>query len=143
MKFIRSVQAILNATKGSIGRGRTFFYKAFGKDEKEFYELLNLPDVMIVYRFFFEWLDSKDHEYSRKAWREKFNSLSKSERQIFESIVYDNSFTTTKEHMDYGDNINGLLKFYVPLRDQIQEKSGFLYHLKQEFDTLSRDKYLK
>ena len=143
MKFIRSVQAILNATKGSIGRGRTFFYKAFGKDEKEFYELLNLPDVMIVYLFFFEWLDSKDHEYSRKAWREKFNSLSKSERQIFESIVYDNSFTTTKEHMDYGDNINGLLKFYVPLRDQIQEKSGFLYHLKQEFDTLSRDKYLK
>ena len=31
-KYIRAVQAILNSTKGKIGRGQSFFYEAFGKD---------------------------------------------------------------------------------------------------------------
>ena len=143
MKYIRSVQAILNATKGSIGRGKTFFYKAFGNDETEFNELLNLPDVMIVYRFFFEWLDTKEHPYSRKMWRQHLEALNDSERKLFESIIYDDTFTTASSNMDYGEKINQLLKFYVPLRDQIQNENGFLFKLKQEFDTLPQSIYLK
>jgi hypothetical protein len=143
MKYIRSVQAILNATKGSIGRGKTFFYKAFGNDETEFNELLNLPDVMIVYRFFFEWLDTKEHPYSRKMWRQHLESLNDSERKVFESIIYDDTFTTASSKMDYGEKINQLLKFYVPLRDQIQNENGFLFKLKQEFDSLPQSTYLK
>ena len=39
-KFIKAIQVILNATKGKIGKGKSFFYKAFGKDEEEFTKLL-------------------------------------------------------------------------------------------------------
>ena len=35
-KFIRTIQAILNTTKGKDGKGKKFFEKAFGKDEEEY-----------------------------------------------------------------------------------------------------------
>ena len=40
-KFIRTIQAILNSTKGKVGKGKKFFEKAFGKDEEEFNKLYN------------------------------------------------------------------------------------------------------
>ena len=47
-KYIRAIQAILNSTKGKIGRGKSFFYEAFGHSEKEFYELLEMPETFII-----------------------------------------------------------------------------------------------
>ena len=47
------MQAILNATKGKIGRGVSFFEKAFGSNEEEFMELLIMPETFILFRFFF------------------------------------------------------------------------------------------
>ena len=44
-KFVRAIQVILNATKGKIGTGKSFFYKAFGKMRKSstnFYICLKL-----------------------------------------------------------------------------------------------------
>lgn len=43
-KFIRAVQVILNATKGKIRKGKSFFYKAFGQNEEEFHKLLYMPE---------------------------------------------------------------------------------------------------
>jgi hypothetical protein len=62
IKYIRAVQAILNITKGKIGKGKTFFYKAFGHTEEEFFELLEIPETFILYRFFFEWLENTRHQ---------------------------------------------------------------------------------
>ena len=45
-KYIRAVQAILNATKGKIGRGVSFFEKAFGRNEEEYMELLR--DIQLI-----------------------------------------------------------------------------------------------
>ena len=39
-KFIRAVQAVLNSTKGKIGRGVEFFEEAFGRDINEFMKIL-------------------------------------------------------------------------------------------------------
>ena len=52
-KYIRAVQAILNATKGKIGRGVSFFEKAFGRNEEEYMELLIMPETFLLFRFFF------------------------------------------------------------------------------------------
>ena len=38
-KFIRSIQAVLNATKGKIGRGKSYFKEAFGEDIDEFHKI--------------------------------------------------------------------------------------------------------
>ena len=59
-KFIRTIQAILNSTKGKVGRGRDFFCKAFGSNEQEYFKLLYMPEAMIIYRFFFEGIGLTD-----------------------------------------------------------------------------------
>ena len=47
-KYIRSIQAILNSTKGSIGRVVSYFYKAFGTNKNEFHFLLDMLDTYII-----------------------------------------------------------------------------------------------
>ena len=56
-----------NATKGKIGRGVSFFEKAFGKDEEEYHKLLEMPETMIIYRYFFEWLGLEDARIIAKS----------------------------------------------------------------------------
>lgn len=47
-KFIRTIQAILDSTKGKAGRGNALFYKAFGADDEEYYKLLYMLEPMII-----------------------------------------------------------------------------------------------
>ena len=49
-KFIRAVQAVLNSTKGKIGKGTEFFEEAFGRDVDEFMKILWMPETFIIYR---------------------------------------------------------------------------------------------
>ena len=70
-KFIRAIQAIINATKGKIGRGRSFFEEAFGKNLDEFHDLLWMPEAMIIYRF-------KYKDNLAKEWRKAFRTLNES-----------------------------------------------------------------
>ena len=71
-KFIRTIQSILNATKGIVAPGEAFFEMAFGKNLEEFKELLYMPEALIIYR-------NKFTEVGiTKEWREKFNSLTES-----------------------------------------------------------------
>lgn len=82
-KYIRAVQAILNATKGKIGRGVSFFEKAFGATEEEYMELLIMPETFIIFRFFFE------HLGYTQAWRDAYNNLSEEEKsEILPLIGY-------------------------------------------------------
>ena len=70
-KYIRAIQAILNSTKGKVGKGITFFLEAFGNDETEYMELLEMPETFILYRFFFKWLDEKGSmgtDHWRQCW---------------------------------------------------------------------------
>ncbi|MBD5144784.1 MAG: hypothetical protein HDT21_02530 [Ruminococcus sp.] len=49
-KFIRAIQAVLNSTKGKIGRGVEFFEEAFGQNVEEFQKILWMPETFIIYR---------------------------------------------------------------------------------------------
>lgn len=144
-KHIRAIQAILNSTKGSIGRGLSYFHKAFGKDIHEYYTLLEMPDTFIIYRFFFEWLEKKSHPLSMKCWVDTMNSLSENDREKLFSIIHDKDFTQPNKNDDYGDSINETLKFYVNLRDDIMNPEGSLWSLKQEFNALPKEEldYIK
>lgn len=142
MKYIRAVQAVLNATKGCIGRGTSFFYRAFGNNEEEYMNILLMPDTMILYRFFFEWLESKNHPLSTYRWQAIIDSISAEEHHHL--ICYlDKSRNDTVGEPEY---IVRLSPFYKNLRDEIELSKGTLYKLKKEFDSLSkteRDKVLK
>jgi hypothetical protein len=49
-KFIRAIQAVLNCTKGKVGKGSSFFNHAFGEDLQEFHKILYMPEAFIIYR---------------------------------------------------------------------------------------------
>ncbi len=85
-KFIRTIQSVLNSTHGKIGRGRTFFFKAFGRSLKEFNDLLYMPEAFIIRRW--------DAEISglKGKWLRAREAMSSEERVIADGIVEKNVF---------------------------------------------------
>lgn len=137
-KYVRAVQAVLNAIKGKVGSEEEFFEKAFGKNEEEFFKILNMPETMILYRFFFEWLgDEKKYPISQNAWwqcwQTTFNSLNEQETIELKEIIHQNKFAFL--HVEnYNPKFAELLSFYTNYRDDIITKGKELYALKQEYD---------
>jgi hypothetical protein len=137
-KYVRAVQAVLNAIKGKVGSEEEFFEKAFGKNEKEFLKILNMPETMILYRFFFEWLgDEKKYPISQnawwKCWQTTFNNLNKQEAVELKEIIHQNKFAFLQKE-NYNPKFTELLKFYTNYRDDVITKGTELYELKQEYD---------
>lgn len=111
-KEIRCIQAVLNSTHGKIGKGRTFFYKAFGRNAEEFKELLILPEAFIIKRW--------DAEITglKAKWLDAYNNLSSDLKEIFYKIVYSNDFSpsTLKEAPT---ELSYILTFYQYQREDI------------------------
>lgn len=144
-KYIRAIQAIMNSTKGSIGRGQSFFYKAFGKDLEEYHTLLEMPDTYIIYRFFFEWLDKKKHPLGISKWVKAINAMADVEQQQFFAIIHDKDFNAQIIDDTLPNRIKYALSFYKNRRDDIADSKGELYALKQEFDSIPKEslRYIK
>jgi len=107
-KFIRAVQAVLNSTKGKIGRGKSFFEEAFGKDIDEFHKILWMPEAFIIHR-----LKYKDNLTAE--WWEKFNSLDEMQLNRLKAIVAVNVFD---ENIATGEpSIDEVLRYYQVRRD--------------------------
>lgn len=149
-KYIRAIQAILNSTKGKIGKGTSFFKKAFGNDIDEYHKLLEMPESMIIYRFFFEWLG---HEKGVQAAHSKFghslehmsvqawwDCFKKCERTFpadmwnaVLAFIHKNDFEGVCQHFD-DPMIKKLLSFYENNRKSIVELDTELYLMKKEYD---------
>ena len=89
-KAIRTIQAVLNSTAGKIGRGRSFFFKAFGRSEAEFAELIQMPEAFIIKRWDAE-LDGLTDK-----WRKAYSVLTEDERVFVDKIVEKNIFTSSE-----------------------------------------------
>ncbi len=85
-KFIRAVQAVLNATKGKIGRGKEFFEEAFGRDLEGFFDILWMPEAFIINRMQYK-------ETLTQEWRNKFYALSKQDLETAKKIISVNDFS--------------------------------------------------
>lgn len=138
-KYIRAVQAILNSTKGKIGRGQSFFCEAFGKDENEYMDLLEMPETFIIYRFFFKWLDNKKNlgigtDHWRNAWKECKESVSEEKWNNVCDVIHTNVFNA--KILDEFDEpvIKRLLRYYIDFRGDIITEGTDLYELKKDFD---------
>lgn len=85
-KFIRAIQSVLNSTHGKIGRCRTFFFKAFGRDLKEFKDLLYMPEAFIIRRWDAEICGLK------AEWLKARKAMSAKECEVAYNIVEKNVF---------------------------------------------------
>lgn len=102
-KFIRAVQAVLNSTKGKIGRGKEFFEEAFGRDIDEFWRLLWMPEEFIIYRrkYDAELRERLAERYTNRSeedcdlaneWWEKFKNLPVDKLEQVKEIISANKF---------------------------------------------------
>lgn len=113
-KYIRTIQAILNSTKGKVGKGKEFFEKAFGKNEAEFEKLLMMPEAMIIYRFYFEEIGLTDE------WWKHYSALSEDQKELIKPIIFSNKFD------DYENQIKDkkclkVLSYYRVKREDAEE----------------------
>ena len=148
-KYIRAIQAILNSTKGKIGKGTSFFEKAFGKNIIEYHKLLEMPETMIIYRYFFEWLGSNRgittsidklghslEHISVQAWWQCFKdcekSLPENEWENVKAFIHRNNFDQINSFSN--PLVTRLLSFYTNNRKNIIEVNTELYLMKQEYD---------
>lgn len=112
-KFIRAIQAVLNSTKGKVGKGKTFFEEAFGADEHRFWTILWMPETFIIYRFMF-----KDN--LAKEWEEKFWSLPADKLKQVQEIVALNQFKDL-DMSQYDKQVQDVLAYYQFTRDEAEE----------------------
>lgn len=126
-KFIRAVQAVLNSTKGKVGRGVEFFEEAFGRNEEEFMKILWMPETFIIYRRIYdadlrERLSDRYNETTihdsdlANEWWKDFKSLSPKRIERAKEIIAQNKF---KEGDYYckDEKINKVLSYYTITRD--------------------------
>ena len=111
-KAIRTVQSVLNSTHGKIGRGRTFFFKAFGRNEDEFATLIRMPEAFIIKRWDAELSGLTD------KWHKAYTALSDTERVYVNGIVDTNVFDAS---MQQGQSaaVRKVLDFYMIKREDI------------------------
>ena len=111
-KFIRAIQAVLNSTKGKVGRGKEFFEEAFGSDEHRFSTILWMPETFIIYRFMF-----KDN--LAKEWEEKFWNLPEEKMKQVQNIVATNQFRDL-DMFQFDEQIREVLTYYKFTRDEAE-----------------------
>jgi len=108
-KFIRAIQAVLNSTKGKIGRGKSFFEEAFGEDIESFHKILWMPEAFIIHRFRY-----KDNLTAE--WWDKYQKLDPQRLERLHAIVSKNCFE--ENSIFTGDPIlDDVLKYYQIKRD--------------------------
>ena len=113
-KAIRTIQAVLNSTHGKIGRGRTFFFKAFGRSEEEFEELIRMPEAFIIKRWDAELIGLTSE------WRDAYAKLKENEKEFVNDIIATNEFSP-ESWGKQSQNISNFLKFYLIKREDIHE----------------------
>ena len=127
-KFIRAVQAVLNSTKGKIGRGVEFFEEAFGRDVDEFYRILWMPETFIIYRRKYDEVlrnrlaerytqhSSEDCDLANEWWA-KFSSLEEDKLTKAKEIIARNKFEDGAYECD-DEDILEVLAYYNIKRDK-------------------------
>ena len=104
-KSIRAISAILQVTKGVVAAGSNFFYKAFGNDLNEFFELLAMPRELIMFRSHFE------ENGTTAAWQKLYRGLDDEQKERIMQLVSLN--VTELNNPPWPDELREILPFYL------------------------------
>lgn len=130
-KFIRAIQAVLNSTKGKIGRGREFFEEAFGSSPEEFMKILWMPETFIIYRRIYDknlrtrmadkYKTVTEHDCDlANEWWEKFKALPQDKLEKAQAIIALNKFKDGDYECD-DEKILEVLSYYRITRNDAEE----------------------
>ena len=110
----------------------SFFLEAFGSTEEEYFELLEMPETFILYRFFFKWLDEKGSmgtDHWRACWCHCMETLDDVEKQNVLNIIHRNVFSKAEIDTVTSEDALTLLNFYTNYRKDIITPGTKLYEL--------------
>jgi len=122
-KFSRTIQAVLNSTKGKVGPGVEFFEEAFGRDVEEFRRILWMPETFIIFRRKhdanlrerladkYKDYSDEDNDMANEWWRD-FCALSGKQLKIAKSIIAKNDFRESEFGCD-DPAVLKVLKYYT------------------------------
>jgi len=113
-KSIRAISAILQVTKGVVAAGSNFFYKAFGHDLDEFYELLAMPRELIMFRSHFE------ENGTTAEWQKLYRNFS--EEQKFELMKFVSHTTAELRNLPCPAQFSEILPYYLIKYNGAKEK---------------------
>lgn len=123
-KFIRTIQAILNSTKGKVGCNIDFFEEAFGKDIDEYQKLLWMPEDFIIYRRKYDAglrkrlaekytdFSEKDNDLANEWWSD-FRQLPEEKLNITKEFIAKNQFKERNYECDDPEIIKVLNYYYI------------------------------
>ena len=104
-KSIRAISAILQVTKGVVAAGSSFFYKAFGNDLDEYFELLAMPRELIMFRSYFE------ENGTTAKWQKLYRKLTDEQKERLMALVSLNVSELKKT--PWPDDLKDILEFYL------------------------------
>lgn len=104
-KSVRAISAILQVTKGVVAAGSSFFYKAFGNNLDEYFELLAMPRELIMFRSYFE------ENGTTEKWRTLYRKLNDKQRERLMELVSLN--VSEMRNTLWPDDLKDILEFYL------------------------------
>jgi len=119
--FIRSIQRILNVTKGIVMPGEEFFYRAFGETLEEFMQILYMPEQILMKR-------GRIPGNEERIWFKKFNKLTRNEKNELITILCENrTRNNLKKAIAQIKNkkLKNILEMYIPKPEEYAISSLF------------------
>lgn len=104
-KSVRAISAILQVTKGVVAAGSNFFYKAFGNNLEEYYEILAMPRELIMFRSHFE------GNGTTARWQSLYRLLNDEQKDRLMKLVSLNVSELKKT--PWPDDLKDILEFYL------------------------------
>lgn len=104
-KSVRAISAILQVTKGVVAAGSSFFYKAFGNNLEEYYELLAMPRELIMFRSHFE------ENGTTAKWQTLYRKLDDEQKKRLMDLVSLNVSDLRKAV--WPEDLKDILEFYL------------------------------
>lgn len=104
-KSVRAISAILQVTKGVVAAGSSFFYKAFGNNLEEYYEILAMPRELIMFRSHFE------ENGTTAKWQALYRQLTDEQKGRLMNLVSLN--VTDLRNTPWPNDLQEILEFYL------------------------------
>ena len=118
-KSVRAISAILQVTKGVVAAGSSFFYKAFGNNLEEYYELLAMPRELIMFRSYFE------ENGTTAKWQALYRKLDDEQKKRLMDLVSLN--VSELKRTPWPDDLKDILEFYLIKHSGKKEYSNEKY----------------
>ena len=104
-KSVRAISAILQVTKGVVAAGSSFFYKAFGNNLEEYYEILAMPRELIMFRSYFE------ENGTTARWQTLYRQLTDEQKNRLMKLVSLN--VSELRNTPWPSDLAEILEFYL------------------------------